>query len=329
RAFRARCPFTQSPGDTSPEPKRPDTMSVVGHQPPPFFKRGLPASARLTLYVVLSLGLLVADLRFRYLETVRHGMTVLTYPLQIAASTPAEWANRTFEYFSSLTRLQSENQTLRAKALNDAKSLLRQQSLEKENRQLRETLGMRERVAARSIAAEVIYAARDPFARRVIIDRGERDGVEPGLAAIDAAGVIGQVTRVFPLQAEITLLTDKDQAIPVKVVRTGQRAVMFGAGSGLLELRYLAANADVAPGDVIVTSGLDGVYLPDLPVARVLKVSRDDARGFARFICQPVAGVERSGAVLVLGRSVTPLPDPTVNEPAPADPATGSRQKKR
>ncbi|GAA5173932.1 rod shape-determining protein MreC [Niveibacterium umoris] len=303
-------------------------MSVVGHQPPPFFKRGLPPAARLTLFLVLSLGLLVADLRFRYLETVRHGMTVLAYPLQIAAATPAEWANRTYAYFSSLSQLQSENKGLRNTALSDAKRLLRQDSLEKENQQLRDLLAMRERVSAHSIAAEVIYAARDPFSRRVIIDRGERDGIEPGLAAIDRAGVVGQVTRVFPLQAEITLLTDKDQAIPVKVVRTGQRAVMFGAGGGLLELRYLAANADVEPGDVIVTSGLDGTYLPDLPVAKVLKVNRDDARGFARFICQPVAGIERSGAVLVLGRTVKPIPDPTANLPAPT-PAPGGRSKRR
>lgn len=304
-------------------------MSVVGHQPPPFFRRGLPASARLTLFVVLSLGLLVADLRFRYLETVRHGMTVLAYPLQIVASTPAEWANRTYAYFSSLSQLQNENQGLRAKTLSDAKRLLRQDSLEKENQQLRDLLTMRERVAARSIAAEVLYTARDPFARRVIIDRGERDGIEAGLAAIDRAGVIGQVTRVFPLQAEITLLTDKDQAIPVKVVRNGLRAVMFGAGGGMLELRYLAANADVEPGDVVVTSGLDGTYLPDLPVAKVLKVNRDDARGFARFICQPVAGIERSGAVLVLGRTVKPLPDPTAHDPEPVVTPAGARPKRR
>ena len=304
-------------------------MSVVGHQPPPFFKRGLPASARLTLYLVLSIGLLVADLRFRYLETVRHGVTVLTYPLQIAASTPAEWANRTYDYFSSLSSLQSEIKRLRVRALDDAKRLLREQGLENENHQLRELLAMRERVGARSIAAEVLYTSRDPFARRVIIDRGERDGIEPGLATIDNAGVVGQVTRVFPLQAEVTLLTDKDQAIPVKVVRTGQRAVMFGAGGGMLELRYLAANADVEPGDVVVTSGLDGVYLPDLPVAKVVRVNRDDARGFARFVCQPIAGIERSGAVLVIGRNVKPLEDPTANDPAPDATTPGGRPKRR
>ncbi len=278
-------------------------MSVAGHQPPPFFKRGLPPGARLTLYLSLAIALLVADLRYRYLETLRQGLSVLTYPLQIAAETPSEWARRSFDYFSSLSTLRQENEQLKKRALGDAQRLLRLNGLETENHQVRELLSMRERIGAHSITAEIIYTARDPFARRVIIDRGQRDGIETGQPVIDGAGVVGQVTRIFPLQAEVTLLTDRDQAVPVKIVRTGQRAVMFGGGSGELELRYLAANADVDPGDIIVTSGLDGVYVPDLPVARVLKVDRNDARGFARFVCQPAAGIERSGAVLVLGRT--------------------------
>lgn len=292
-------------------------MSVVGHQPPPFFRHGLPPAARLTLFLVLSLGLLVADLRFRYVETLRQGLTVLSYPLQIAAATPAEWTLRSLEYFSSLTGLQKENQVLRSRSLQDAKRLLRLDALEQDNRQMRELLGMRERLTARSIAAEVLYTARDPFSRRVIIDRGERDGVEAGLPVIDGAGVIGQVTRTFTLQSEVTLLTDREQAIPVKDVRSGLRAVMFGAGGGMLELRYLAANADVEPGDLIVTSGLDGTYLPDLPVARVAKTNRNDARGFARFLCKPLGGIERSGAVLVIGRAGETPPDPTASDPVP------------
>ncbi|WP_417069022.1 rod shape-determining protein MreC [Niveibacterium terrae] len=292
-------------------------MSVVGHQPPPFFRRGLPPAARLTLFLVLSIGLLVADLRFRYMETLRQGLSVLSYPLQIAAATPADWTHQTLEYFSSLNQLQKENQALRRRALQDAKRLLRQDALEQDNRQIRELLGMRERTNARSVAAEVLYTARDPFAHRVIIDRGERDGVEAGLPVIDGRGVIGQVTRTFSLQSEVTLLTDREQAIPVRDVRSGLRAVMFGAGNGLLELRYLASNADVAPGDLIVTSGLDGVYLPDLPIARVVRISRDDARGFARFLCQPLGGVERSGAVLVIGRAAAPPPNPVADEPEP------------
>jgi rod shape-determining protein MreC len=302
-------------------------MSVAGHQPPPFFKRGLPPTARLTLYLLVALALLVADLRYRYLETVRQGLSVLTYPLQIVAETPAEWTRDTFKYFSSLSTLRQENERLREQALNDSKRLLRQESLETENHQMRELLGMHERIGVRSSAAEIIYTARDPFARRVIIDRGQRDGIEAGLPVIDGAGVVGQVTRVFPLQAEVTLLTDRDQAVPVKVVRNGLRAIMFGAGGGQLELRYLAANADVEPGDTIVTSGLVGVYAPDLPVAKVIKVDRDDARGFARFICKPVAGIERSGAVLVLSRIQEAPPPRPAELPATAAPTKPPRTR--
>ncbi|MCL2657161.1 MAG: rod shape-determining protein MreC [Betaproteobacteria bacterium] len=302
-------------------------MSVSGHQPPPFFKRGLPPTARLTLYLLVALALLVADLRYRYLETVRQGLSVLTYPLQIVAETPAEWTRHTFNYFSSLSTLRQENERLREQALSDSKRLLRQESLETENNQMRELLGMHERVGVHSTAAEIIYTARDPFARRVIIDRGQRDGIEAGLPVIDGAGVVGQVTRIFPLQAEVTLLTDRDQAVPVKVVRNGLRAIMFGAGGGQLELRYLAANADVEPGDTIVTSGLDGVYVPDLPVAKVTKVDRDDARGFARFICKPAAGIERSGAVLVLSRQEAPPPRPAELPPTAVTPAKPSRAR--
>jgi len=125
------------------------------------------------------------------------------------------------------------------------------------------------------------------------------------------AGVVGQVTRVFPFSAEVTLITDKDQAVPVQIVRNGMRSVAFGLGNGQLELKYMPANADVQPGDVLVTSGLDGIYLPGFPVARVINVERDSAYSFARIYCAPIAAVENFGEVMVL--------DP--RKPLPAQPA--------
>ena len=160
---------------------------------------------------------------------------------------------------------------------------------------------MKERQPAEGRVAEILYAARDPFSRRVVIDKGCQAGIAAGQAVIDDLGVIGQVTRVFPLMAEVTLLTDKDQAIPVQVQRNGLRAVAAGAGAGSIELRFLAANAEVQVGDILVTSGLDGLYLPGLPVARVAQIDRDNSYAFARIRCEPIAGVERHGQVLVLG----------------------------
>jgi len=168
---------------------------------------------------------------------------------------------------------------------------------------------MGQAVAVRSMAADILYDAPDPFARKVILDRGAQHGIEAGLAVVNAQGMIGQVTRVYPVQAEVTLITDKDQAVPVQVARNGLRGVLFGAGQGRLELRFTLAGADVQPGDRLVTSGLDGVFLAGLPVADVVSVE-SDAQSFATIQCTPVAGVERTTQVLVLGRAEAPPPRP-------------------
>jgi rod shape-determining protein MreC len=135
------------------------------------------------------------------------------------------------------------------------------------------------------------------------------------------------VTRVFPLQSEVTLISDKDQAVPVQVVRNGLRAVLFGYDSETLELRFLAANADVQNGDSLVTSGLDGVFLPGLPVGTVTRVERDNVYAFARILCTPAGGVEKHGLVLVLGkREAPPLP---AAEPAPEPPPARPRRPRQ
>lgn len=290
-------------------------MSVVGHEPPPFFKRGPAPVARLVFFVTLSLVLLVVDLRFHTLEWARLAVGTAIYPLQRLAGLPLEALSSGDDYFTSLSTLQGENADLRRKALSQATLLLRQDHLERENMRLRELLDMKERQPATSQVAEILYAARDPFARRVVINKGLQAGIAPGQAVIDELGVIGQVTRVFPLMAEVTLLTDQEQAIPVMISRNGLRAVLAGAGGGLMELKFLAANAEVQPGDELVTSGLDGVYLAGLPVARISRIDRDNSFSFARIYCTPIAGVERHGMVLVLGeRKVAPPPDEPATE---------------
>ncbi len=283
---------------------------MVGNSPPPFFKRGPAPLAKLVFFVIVSLAMLVSDLNLRYLDAFRQGLSVLAYPLQMAAATPADFVRNASDYFASLVRLQIENKELKARQLKGAERLLLLDQIEQENRHLRALLEARERQAVKSTVAEIIYTAKDPFSRKVILDKGAQMGIEAGQAVVDETGVIGQITRVFPMQAELTLLTDKDQAIPVMIVRNGLRAVLFGSGNGLMELRYLAANADVQPGDKVVTSGLDGVFLPGLPFATVAKVERDQAQTFARIPCLPAAGVEQFGHVLVLGHREALPPRP-------------------
>lgn len=299
-------------------------MSVAGHSPPPFFKRGPAPLARLAFFLALAVLLMVADLRFKTLEPARVAVATLLWPLQKAVMLPVEGAGEAGTYLSDLVRLKQENEELRRRQLAQANLLLRQAHLENENRRLRALLDMEDRLDVSTRSAEILYAARDPFSRRIIIDRGLTHDIEAGQPVIDDVGVIGQVTRVFPLTSEVTLLTDKNQSIPVQVARNGLRAVLAGAGGGVLELKFLPANADVQAGDTLVTSGLDGVYLPGLPVARVTSIDRDNSFSFARIECAPLAGVERQGQVLVLGRrSVPPMP-----EDAPDLPKKSAKGKK-
>ncbi len=304
-------------------------MSVVGHAPPPFFRRGPAPLARLIFFLALSIFLLATDLRFRTLEWARLGLATAAWPLQRVAYLPVDAAGDVVSYFSRFSTLLSENESLRQRQLGSANLLLRQKHLEDENKRLRVLLEMRERHPVEGRIAEILYAARDPFARRVIIDKGMQHGIEPGQAVVDEIGVVGQVVRVFPLTAEVSLLTDKEQAIPVQVQRNGLRAVLEGAGAGVMELRYLAANAEVVPGDVLITSGLDGVYLPGLPVAKVANIDRSNSYAFARITCDPLAGVERHGLVLVLeSRSgMAPHPGDASAQPTAAAPRRAGRRR--
>ena len=268
------------------------------------------------MLVSVSVVLLVADLRFRYLEVVRQAVSVAIYPLERVAATPAGLVRNAAEYLSTLVEVQRDNRVLRSKALADAERLLRQADLERENARLRGLMRMSARVQATSIAADVLYEARDAFSRKVIVDRGAQHDVTAGQVVVDELGVVGQVTRVYPIQSEVTLITDKGQAVPVRVERTGQPGVLYGGGSGALSLRYLLANADVQPSDRIVTSGLDGVFLAGIPVARVISVERERL-AFAQILCEPLAGVRHTAQVMILGRT-TPQPPPAAELAADA-----------
>jgi rod shape-determining protein MreC len=303
-------------------------MSAVGHAPPPFFKRGPAPLVRLVFFVSLSLILLVADLRFHTLEWARLAVATVAWPLQRITWVPIDAAGDIGDYLTRQSALLKDNEELRRRQLGTANLLLRQQHLEQENKRLRALLDMRARLPVEGRIAEILYAARDPFSRRVIVDKGLQHGISAGQAVVDDIGVIGQVVRVFPLTSEVLLLTDKDQAIPVAVQRNGLRAVLAGAGAGMMELRFLAANAEVQLGDILMTSGLDGVYLPGLPVAKVVKIDRDNSYSFARITCAPIAGVEHHGLALVLG-SRSALPPQPDDAPTAEEPSRGKRIKKK
>ena len=288
----------------------------MDHQPPPFFKRGPAPLARLSLSAALSLSSIFIDSRFQTLELLRQSVSVFTHPLQQLAHSPVKLLDSTGDYFSSITDLRNENARIKRAQLDSAEELLRLRQLEAENDRLRRLLDVKGRQKTEGRIAQIIYSARDPFTRRIVIDKGQQDKIANGQPVVDDAGLVGQVTRVFPFVSEVTLITDKDQAVPVQIVRNGLRSVVFGLGSGKLELRFMPANADVQNGDILVTSGLDGVFLPGLPVARVTHIERGTSYSFARIFCEPIAGVENHGEILVIeARTPVALP-PELTAPA-------------
>lgn len=293
------------------------------HSPPPLFRTGPTPLARLMIFAMLSMVLLIADARFNYLTTLRQITAVILYPLQRLAATPAAMGDRITDFFVTHSALRRDNQRLTEQNLELATAAQRTAALQKENTHLRGLLGAREQLPVPSITAEILYAARDPFARKVMIDRGLQHDIESGRPVIDHVGVIGQVTRAYPWLSEVTLITDKGHLVPVLNVRTGFRAVLAGTGDdGKLELRFIPLSADFQIGDQLVTSGIDGIYPPGLPVAQVTQVERNTAYLFAGIACKPLAGVNAGTQVLVLG----PLP---ARPERPAETPETAPQKKR
>lgn len=284
--------------------------------PPPLFNQGLSARARLLFFASLCLALLFVDARYQALGLLRQVIGTALYPAQQVALWPSQAIFSVNDYFASLAALKKENEQLRLERLTNAQALQTQRQLTAENAQLRRLADLRQRLTSPALFAEVLYDARDPFVRKIVIDKGLKHNVQSGQPVIDAEGVVGQVIRVFPLTAEVALLTDRDLAIPVQIVRNGLRAIAFGGTEPqTLELRFMAANADIQNGDMLVTSGLDGIYPPGLAVGRVIRVERNAASAFAKVVSEPIGGVNRHSHYLVLQwqPSLPPKPEP---EPA-------------
>jgi rod shape-determining protein MreC len=303
-------------------------MRPIPVDAPAFFHRGPSPLARLTFLGILSIALLFADTRFRYLEGIRQVVAVVLYPVQRAVQLPGEALAYVGDYFASKRDLAAENAALHKQLADQGPAAQGYRVLRDENAQLKALLEMRERVGTPAVAVEVLYTGRDPFTQKLFVSKGAQAGVQPGMAVVDDQGVMGQVTRVFPYMAEVTLVTDKDQAVPVRVERSGLRSVLFGNGTGRApELRFTAPSADVKVGDRLVTSGIDGTFPPGLAVAEVIDVERDTGQMFARIACRPLAGVDRSRYLLALSAAAaTPRPE----EPAETDAARkGGRGKGR
>lgn len=300
-------------------------LGTLDRDPPPFFRQGPSALSKLAVCSALAFFLMVADSRFKVMQPLRVALATVLYPAQWLALRPVLLYQGASQYFASLTAAQSAQQDVLRKHNLQSQRANQVEQLVLENTRLRKLLGLRERLQSTAMAAQVVYDAADPYSRKVIIDKGMADKVGLGSPVLDEAGVLGQVTRVYPLVSEVTLITDRDHAIPVLNTRTGARGVAFGDVSlhaDAMELRFMAANADVAAGDLLTTSGVDGVYPPGLPVARVEKVERRVDAVFARIYCVPLAMVSGAGHVMVLDAVTAQIPP----RPTPEAPTVVNRR---
>lgn len=286
-------------------------LGTLDGTPPPFFRQGPSALSKLTFCSVLALFLMVADARFSLVQPLRVVLATVLYPVQWLALRPVVWSQESSKYLESRSTSQSNEEATQRKL--DLQSLRANQveQLSLENARLRQLLGLRERVTTPSLTAQVLYDAADPYTRKVIIDKGQIQGVDLGSPVLDESGVLGQVTRVHPLVSEVTLLIDGQLSIPVLNVRSGARSVAYGdpgAGSSGLELRFMGGNADVQPGDLLTTSGVDGVYPSGLPVAKIRRIERRSESAFLKIDCQPLALVTGAQHVIVVKPVLAQIP---------------------
>lgn len=278
-------------------------ITVFGHP-----IRAPSSFSRLVLLGALAAVMMALDHHGQHLERLRAALTVLASPLQAIAVLPARTWRALTGFLETERALREANEKLRAERELLLARLQQLEALEAENERLRKMLGSASRVAVRALAADVIEISPEPYTRKLIVDKGARDGVYVGQPVIDAHGVVGQVTQVAAHQARITLITDPGHAIPVLVNRTGLRAIAYGTGEAdRLRVPHLTASMDIREGDLLVSAGLGGAFPAGYPVARVIEVIRDDDEAFLDVRARPVAHLSLSPRVLLIWPGGSPI----------------------
>ena len=267
-------------------------LDSIDRSPPPFFRVGFAPLTKLIFFSLLSILLMVADKKIQFTQPIRAVLSTAILPIQWVVLQPGRALSSVGEYFQSLDQAQSDLAAAKIKALQQTIRAQQVEQLQVENQSLRQLLDLQTQAIKKSQIAEVLFDVADPYNQRIVIDKGSLKEVALGSPVVDVGGVVGQVTRVFPLTSEVTLLTDHDQSIPVLNSRTGARNVAYGDvlnGLPKIELRFVPASADVKEGDLLTTSGIDGVYPAGLQVARISHIERRVDISFARIHATPLA----------------------------------------
>jgi rod shape-determining protein MreC len=294
---------------------------LTGHGSAPGF--------RFTLYAVLSIVVMVLDQRGGWLNEVRFLLQAAAYPLQLAVSSPSAAWSWIREGMQTRDALRAENARLRTRESVLALRALNYEGLARENAQLRGLSHALPPIADRWLVAEIVNVELTTLRQRLLLNRGTTNGAFAGQAVLDDSGLLGQTLHVGPWSAEVILVTDPEHAVPVQIERTGLRTIAVGAGNeGTLALPYLPANADVKAGDLLVTSGLGGVFPAGYPVARVAEVHRDAIQPLAQVRAVPLAHIDRDREVALVWfndvrvRNPDIQPQPAPHKPAPVTAAT-------
>jgi len=273
------------------------------------FARGLGPTARLLIWLLIGVSCVVVDSRYHALDGLRIGFSLLLRPVREVLNAPGEVASELGGFFTRHRLLQKERDALLAERTRLLAGMNEARELARENAELRALMQLQARPGQQVVHAALLYQGHDWFAQRITVDQGASSGVRSGLPVVDASGLVGQVSRVYPQSSEVTQVSSPEQLTPVFVERTGQRGLAAGIGQGRLELRYMPAQTDIRPGDRLLTSGIDRVYPAGIPVGQVSRVSRSQASPYLRVECLPLAGIDRSRAVLVL------IAEPQVTRP--------------
>ena len=291
---------------------------MLDRSPPALFKQGVTAFVKLAICTGLSAALMLVDRQAKVSQPIRAALATALHPVQYVLRQPLELAGSTLDYFRNQSTFISEQAALEKSVLELSLQAQQAAYLSAENQRLEELLQLRSAQTQPSIAARIVAETPDPYAARVVIDKGSMDGVSAGAAVVDTNGVYGQITTVYPFSSEVTLVTDSNHATPVMNARTGVRGVLFGAKKGavsMLEMRYVNANADVQSGDLLLTSGIDGVYPPGLRVATVNPLPASQDVNYATLYCTPSARVDITREVLVVSPArPTEPPQPAVTK---------------
>jgi rod shape-determining protein MreC len=295
----------------------------LDRRPPRFFKQGPTSLSKLLLLSALALFLMVADKRFEVGKIVRASLATVLNPIVNVVLQPVAGVRDSFQYLDTLNSVKLSEQEAHKKLLLLSQRANQVETLALENSRLRQLLSLKATLSTPAQAAEVLYDAADPYSRKIIVNKGSVHAVQLGSPVIDELGVLGQVVRVFPLTSEVAMIIDREQTTPVLNTRTGVRSVAYGnpsANGDVLELRFISGNADVLAGDILTTSGVDGVYPAGLLVAKIEKVERRADSGFAKIICAPKANVLGAKHVMILNPlSTVDTPRPPESIPAVAN----------